>query len=430
MAHLAGPEQRRAVVGDADRRASPRRPRRPAPRSCRGRSAASPPGHPARSSSRRPRGRPWASGSSSPGPAHVAGRRACARITILRARIGRREHRDIDAARGGRPAPRRERPSRRIASMPAAQDPNIQPQRAPPAAPRTRRPARRCQEQQYASHSAPHDWPAHAGSLRTASPRAATTQLPLGILHREGVLAGGEAPLLARPRDTRPSAFSISAKRSAYCLTNFGVNRSNMPSRSCSTSTWPSHPPPAPMPMVGMRSFLRNARGDPVGHHLQHDHGRAGLFQRLRRRRAAAARRRRSCPARGSRPACRPTAGVRPMWPITVMPALRDRAHRSAPSSRPPSSLTASMPASFRKRPALRTASAAVGLVGHERHVADQIGVLCAPPHGLAVMDHLLHRHRHGRVVAQHDHAQRIADQDRVQPGPVGGQRATGSRRR
>ena len=82
------------------------------------------------------------------------------------------------------------------------------------------------------------------------------------------------------------------------------------------------------------------------------------------------------------------------------------------------------MPASLRKRPALRTASATIGLVGHERHVADQIGALRPAPHGLAVVDHLVHGHRHGGVVAEHHHAERVADEDRVHPRPVRGQRA------
>jgi len=37
-----------------------------------------------------------------------------------------------------------------------------------------------------------------------------------------------------------------------------------------------------------------------------------------------------------------------------------------------------------------------VTLVGHEGQVADEVGVLSAASHGLAVMDHLVHRDGHG----------------------------------
>ncbi len=65
-----------------------------------------------------------------------------------------------------------------------------------------------------------------------------------------------------------------------------------------------------------------------------------------------------------------------------------------------------------------------VSLVGHERHIADEIRVLRPAPHGLAVVQHLVHRHRHGGIIAQHHHAQRITDQDRVQSRPIRSQRA------
>ena len=43
-------------------------------------------------------------------------------------------------------------------------------------------------------------------------------------------------------------------RRFAYCLVNFSV-MSLSPNTSWSTSTWPSHDGPAPMPMVGIDSF-------------------------------------------------------------------------------------------------------------------------------------------------------------------------------
>jgi hypothetical protein len=39
--------------------------------------------------------------------------------------------------------------------------------------------------------------------------------------------------------------------------------------------------------------------------------------------------------------------------------------------------------------------------------------------HRLAVVDHLVHRHRERVGIAQRDHPERIADQDRVDPGRV-----------
>ena len=52
------------------------------------------------------------------------------------------------------------------------------------------------------------------------------------------------------------------------------------------------------------------------------------------------------------------------------------------------------------------------GLVGHVRHVTDQEGGRRAAPHGLRVADHVVHGDRQGRIVAQHGHAQAVADQD------------------
>ena len=64
-----------------------------------------------------------------------------------------------------------------------------------------------------------------------------------------------------------------------------------------------------------------------------------------------------------------------------------------------------------------------VRLVGHERHVADQQRGLCAARHRAAVMEHLLHRDGQGVGVTQHDHAERIADEDGVHARRVHGER-------
>ena len=55
-------------------------------------------------------------------------------------------------------------------------------------------------------------------------------------------------------------------------------------------------------------------------------------------------------------PSCPQLCGVRPMWPQTTMPASRI-ALTPLITRTPPSSLMASTPASFKKRPALATAS-------------------------------------------------------------------------
>ena len=124
------------------------------------------------------------------------------------------------------------------------------------------------------------------------------------------------------------------------------------------TWTWPLHPAPAPMPIVGMLQALRDRRRELLGHELQDHREGAGLLDgegvgeerpglvaalaldadladgvdRLRRQ---------------------------PMWPITGMPARTSvsmiRALRT-----PPSTLTAWAPASRRKMPAFSSASSGV----------------------------------------------------------------------
>jgi len=62
-------------------------------------------------------------------------------------------------------------------------------------------------------------------------------------------------------------------------------------------------------------------------------------------------------------------------------------------------------------------------LVGHERHVPDHHGALGRPGNGLGVVQHVLHRHGEGAVVAENDHAQRIPHEDDVDAGLVHGRR-------
>ena len=54
------------------------------------------------------------------------------------------------------------------------------------------------------------------------------------------------------------------------------------------------------------------------------------------------------------------------------------------------------------------------GLIGHERHVTDEQGGLCAARDRPAVMEHLLHRDGKRVLISEHDHPQRIADQDGI----------------
>ena len=53
-------------------------------------------------------------------------------------------------------------------------------------------------------------------------------------------------------------------------------------------------------------------------------------------------------------------------------------------------------------------------LVGEERQVADEQRPLPRARHHAAVVDHLVERHRQGRVESLDDHAERVADQDDV----------------
>ena len=60
------------------------------------------------------------------------------------------------------------------------------------------------------------------------------------------------------------------------------------------------------------------------------------------------------------------------------------------------------------------------GLVGAERHVDHDVRALCAAHYRRSVVDHVLHRHRQGRVVAEDDHPERVADKDDRDAGLVG----------
>ncbi|KAG1386546.1 hypothetical protein G6F59_016805 [Rhizopus arrhizus] len=52
--------------------------------------------------------------------------------------------------------------------------------------------------------------------------------------------------------------------------------------------------------------------------------------------------------------------------------------------------------------------------VGAKRQVGPQQRTLQYAGHGAGVVDHVGHGHRQGRIMALHDHPQRIADQDQA----------------
>ena len=53
-------------------------------------------------------------------------------------------------------------------------------------------------------------------------------------------------------------------------------------------------------------------------------------------------------------------------------------------------------------------------LIGQKRQVADHHGLFRPPCDRLAVMEHIFHGDRQGIFIPQHDHAQRIAHEQRV----------------
>lgn len=56
-------------------------------------------------------------------------------------------------------------------------------------------------------------------------------------------------------------------------------------------------------------------------------------------------------------------------------------------------------------------------LVGEEGHVADDEGVARRAGDAAGVMDHVVHGHGNGGVIAHHGHAEGVSDQDHVNPG-------------
>ena len=86
---------------------------------------------------------------------------------------------------------------------------------------------------------------------------------------------------------------------------------------------------------------------------------------------------------------------------------------------RGPSILTASAPASLTKRTALATPSATDAVIAAEGHVGDDERAAHGAAHGAGVVQHLVHGDGEGVFVAEHDHGERVADQDQVDAGLV-----------
>ena len=129
--------------------------------------------------------------------------------------------------------------------------------------------------------------------------------------------------------------------------------------------------------------------------------------------------------------------GVRPMWPMTGMPA-RTSVSMTRAVRTPPSTLTAWAPASRRKIPAFSSASSGVAYDRNGMSADDQRPRRAADD-GLGVVDHLGHRHAHGRLVAEDDLPERVADEEHRDAGlvedpggrvVVGGQHRDRARRR
>ena len=166
------------------------------------------------------------------------------------------------------------------------------------------------------------------------------------------------------------------------------------------------------------RSALGDARGDGCGNRFEDEREAAGRLERARvaEQRAAFSAVR---PCALKPPSIVADCGVRPMWPITGMPASTIARTREsiAPA---PSSFTASAPASFTKRIALRTRILVGDLERAERHVRDDERTLRPAGDCSCEDEHLLHRRRDCRGVAEDGHRRGVADEHEIRARFVG----------
>ena len=171
------------------------------------------------------------------------------------------------------------------------------------------------------------------------------------------------------------------------------------------------------MPIVGIASGRGDLARDVRGDRLEHDRVRAGLLERARV---------------GEQPLAAARIAALDLEAAELVVALRREAdvahHRDARGDEPVHELGVDRAALELDRvaAALLHQLAGVGhalldrrLVRHERHVADDVRAARPAGDGAAVVDDLVERDRQGRVVALHDHAERVADEQHVGAGLV-----------
>mmetsp|Transcript_22923 Transcript_22923/g.55491 ORF Transcript_22923/g.55491 Transcript_22923/m.55491 type:complete len:224 (-) Transcript_22923:386-1057(-) len=146
---------------------------------------------------------------------------------------------------------------------------------------------------------------------------------------------------------------------SAYFFTKEGTGAPEAPSMSSHTSTWPEVPLPAPMPMVGVRSWLVTNSATSAGTHsntiAKHPASSSAWASRSSWRADSA-----RTPCWRYPPRDTWVWGVRPTWPITPMPASTRARAVSTAFLLPPSSFTTSAFPSLSNRVALCSASRTV----------------------------------------------------------------------
>ena len=103
---------------------------------------------------------------------------------------------------------------------------------------------------------------------------------------------------------------------------------------------------------------------------------------------------------------------------MTGMPAVTMASMVRAERT-PPSTLTACAYASREEAAGVLDRFCLRDAIAEEGHVAHDEGPLGAARHRPRVVQHLVDADAHGRVVAEHDHAQRVADQDERDAGLV-----------
>ena len=153
-------------------------------------------------------------------------------------------------------------------------------------------------------------------------------------------------------------------------------------------------------------------------HRLQHQREAARCVPARSRPGTAAARRRPARPCALWPPSAVAVCGVRPMWPMTPMPAdtsARTRSSRGAGALE----LDHVGAAVLEQSPGVGHGLGVGYLVAHERQVADHQRVLDAAVDGRGQHRHLVHCGGHGRLVTEHDVGRRVADQHQVDPGGV-----------